>query len=440
MRTAVVPSAMTRQKIGNCGSRAHVAHAIAGVLCFVSAIGIAPPKAFAQESGPTVESRSVAARARPEFDPIGVRLGSIFFYPQAGVAEEYNDNIFATQNREKDDLISVISPSLTMRSDWGRHAIRGALKGNFGLYKQHDSENYNDVTGTAGGRVDITSNSNADGDLVFDHLHEDRSSPDDVGGKEPTTYNRFGGNAAFTQRFNRLTGKAEVIAHHLAFDDVPTTTGTISNGDRNRYETEGALRLSYEFIPSYAAFVRGAYRRNIYEKDRDRNGFDRNSEGYKLDTGVTVDVTGLLSLEARLGYLSTDFDDTRLKTVNGASAGLLATWNVTPLTTIKANADRDIQPTTLNGASAEFDTSTTLTVDHELLRNLIVSGIVGYTRSDFDGISRGDNNYEAGAGAKYLIAHGFSIGMNYRHDERSSNAGGASFGRNVVMVRATYGL
>src|SRR5215467_8992511 len=75
-----------------------------------------PPVAPGQAAPPTQPgiATSVANRARPDFDPIGLREGPWFFYPRFGLDEAYNDNIFATTSGRVSDFITVLSPSLNV--------------------------------------------------------------------------------------------------------------------------------------------------------------------------------------------------------------------------------------------------------------------------------------------------------------------------------------
>ncbi|MCK5275371.1 MAG: hypothetical protein KAR37_12025, partial [Alphaproteobacteria bacterium] len=49
--------------------------------------------AGAQEPQP---GETVTDRVRPELDPLGVNMGGFVFFPQLGIAEHYDDNIFST--------------------------------------------------------------------------------------------------------------------------------------------------------------------------------------------------------------------------------------------------------------------------------------------------------------------------------------------------------
>lgn len=389
----------------------------------------------------TVEQQSVMGRARPEWDPLGIRLGSFNFLPSLGVAESYDDNVFADESNTKNDFITIISPRLLLKSDWGRHELYARATGDFGIYKSFTSENYNDYSFATGGRLDITRDQALSGGASYAKLHEDRSSPDDVGGAEVTTYDRAGGNVLYSHRFNRLGTRIEARGDHLSYDDVPLFGGgTLDSSDRDRWETEGALRVAYNFLPTTAVFLRGAYNRDIYDQRLDDNGFDRNAQGYRFDTGVEIDLTDLLKLEAGVGYLNESYSDSRLKTVSDPTGTLLATWNITRLTTLKANFQRTVEPTTLSSASAEVDTGGFISLDHELLRNLILTARFGYTNTFFEGITRVDDTILGALSARYLPFQGAAIIGTIQRDDRSSNTAGAGYNRDVFTIRFTYGL
>lgn len=389
----------------------------------------------------SVDEQAVTTRHRSEYDAAGVRLGSFFFLPSLGVGESYNDNIYATQSNLKNDYITTVSPRLVLQSDWGRHELHARATGDFGLYKTFTTENYEDYTAETGGRLDVAHDQALTGSASYAHLHEDRSSPDDVGGAKPTSYERAGLNTKYARRFNRLGAQVEARGDHLTFNDVPLFGGgTLDSSDRDRYEAEGALRVSYNFLPTTAVFTRGSYSRDIYDHTPDDNGFDRDSRGYRIDTGIAIDMTDLLKLEASVGYLNDAFDDSRLKTVSDAAGTLLATWNITRLTTLKANFQRTVTPTTLDDASAEVDTGGFVSLDHELLRNLILSARFGYTNTAFEGIARVDNTILGAFSARYLLFQGAALTGSYQRDDRSSNTQSASYNRDILTLRFTYGF
>jgi uncharacterized protein (PEP-CTERM system associated) len=73
--------------------------------------------------------------------------------------------------------------------------------------------------------------------------------------------------------------------------------------------------------------------------------------------------------------------------------------------------------------------------DHELLRNLLVTLGASYENDNFQGITRTDNVFTLGAGARYLVSRHLFFGGSLTYYQRSSTAAGASYSQNVVMLR-----
>lgn len=411
-----------------------LAAALAG--CLLATVAV---PAVAQD--PSIqEERPVRERERPELDPVGLRQDNVFFYPSIALAEEYNSNVFATETGEKSDFITYVTPALNVESMGTRGSWRAALVGNAGLYASETDENFFDAAASAGARYDVIADGTVDGSVGFSRRHEDRSSPDDVGGTEPTIYYQGDAKAGYTHRFNRLSLGADLGARSFTYDDTDSSTGTINNSDRDRVETEEGVRLGYELSPDTELFARGALIQWNYSDNVDDSGVDRDASGYRVDAGVSSNLTGLLTLQASVGYLSLDYDDTSLSSTEGVAASLRAIWNVTRLTTITATIDRGVEATTVAGASSRFDTLGEVQVDHELLRNLIVSAKAGYLNSDFDGTSREDDRYSVGVSADYYVAQGVTLSASAARDERDSNVPGGDFTRDVFLLRLKYGL
>ncbi len=80
-----------------------------------------------------------------------------------------------------------------------------------------------------------------------------------------------------------------------------------------------------------------------------------------------------------------------------------------------------------------------LTADYELLRNLIVTGTLGYTRYDYPGLDRLDNRYAAGLGATYLFSRsvGLTLGYSYLRQDSSGIAHGFNFDDNRLALTLT---
>ena len=382
--------------------------------------------------------QTVLDRPRPEYDALGVPVGGFLLFPALSIRQEFNSNVFATQRGTISDLITVLEPSFALRSNWSNHALEFFASAAIGRYWDETSENYEDFTVGTTGRLDVTRQTQIFAGASFKELHEDRGSPDDVGGKEPTEYSLTTASLGVRQGFNRLSFRLDGIFDRYDFRDVSAGGGgTIDRDGRDRNQYLVRLRSSYEFAPLREVYLLTSANWRDYRKSRDASGFDRDSTGFEIAAGIQYDLSGVTFIDFFIGYRQQDYADGSLKTARGPSGGLKLTWNVTRLTTVTGSLSREIEETTLAGSSSYFATRGDLTIDHELRRNLILSASLGYEHDSYEGISRDDNYYRAGVAARYLIDRNFVLEGAYSFRTRDSNAPNSDFDENVFYVRVT---
>ncbi len=374
---------------------------------------------------------TVTNRSRPELDPLGVRSGGMFFYPQLGIAELYDSNIYSSDTGEVDDYITQISPGLQLRSDWNNHELNLFALSDIGYYADNDAENYVDYTLGGDGRIDATRDTSLDWALSYVKLHEDRGSAEDAGGVEPNEFTVLSPEISLSQSFGRISLEVGGGLQRFDFDD----SSVENHDDRDRDEWEGSVQLGYEIVPGYEAFIRGAYFARAYEDTVDDNGFERSSTGYEVVAGTAIDISGVTTGEIFAGFRSQNPDDAAFGDITGAQYGGNITWNPSGLTTVNGFIERTIEETTLTGSPGFFATHSGLSVDHELLRNLLLGVNANYTTRLYEEIDRDDKDLEAGLYGKYLMNRNLYISANYDYTRRTSNVAGEDFTRNVFMLK-----
>jgi hypothetical protein len=379
---------------------------------------------------------TVAGRARADYDALGQRVGGFILYPDLQVQEAYNSNIFYTDTNKTRDFITTINPNLDLRSNWNQHALNMHFDANIVRYAHTSSENYEDYTVAADGRVDILHDARGYGGGAYRVRHEPRYSPNNIfGATEPTEYSDIAANLAGEKEFNRLSFRLDGNYDKYTYQDVRSNSGAlIQQSLRDHDEKQVSLRTGYEFAPLRQVYLLTAVNSRDYDTTSDIFGFDRSSTGYTVAVGARYDVTGVIFADGFIGYREQDYKDPRLATASGMSGGAALTWNVTRLTTVTGSIVRDVQETVISGASSYFGTRFALGVDHELLRNLILNGNVSYENDAFEGISRSDDLYSAGAGARYLINNNFWLSGGYQYLTRKSDAS-TNFDDNVIFGR-----
>jgi hypothetical protein len=401
------------------------------------------PEAFGRflERGTTV-----AQRPRPELDPLGLRFGNWFLFPRIELDEAYNDNVFATKGNRKDDFITVVTPNLELRSRvpdvYDVDLSAGAA---VGTYARFSGENYGDYFAGGDGTYNITRNLLLLGGLKFQHLHEERDSPDQVGtSARPFEFNQETATVGVASRGLRIGWQLDAGYQREDWDNEPAVGGgIIPGGVRNVNIYTANATGTYEIAPAYQAFARLGYN----ARDYDNSGFiNRNSDGWRFDVGARIDLTGITWAEVFLGYLTQDYTSATLGSIHALDAGAKVVWNATQLTSVIFNADRRAQDANTFALAASgspvnspgyLRTNIGVGVDHELLRNVLLNGFANYQIDDYQGIDRSDNRVDIGGGVRYMLNRNVYLGGSYTFSHRDSNGttSGIDFERNLFLVR-----
>jgi len=386
--------------------------------------------------------QTVTSRPRPQYDPLGVRMGSFVLLPQLDVVEQYETNIFATEDDEEDDFITRIIPNLTLQSDWNNHQVRFETGADVGRYWENSREDYEDYFVGASGRVDIRRSTQLNLGTQYRRAHESNEDPDDAGAaaEHPTELNLYSADVALRHDFGRFNATVAGGFDRITYEDPDARNpppNKIIEHDRDRNVYEGRVRVGYEIQPQYEAFVLGSYNQRRYDGDEVGTGINRDSDGYAVALGMAVDFGGVIFGDFYAGYRVQDYDDSSLDDISGLGGGADITWNVTGLTTIVGSLTGDIRETTDPNASGRQVATGRVRVDHELRRNILLGGEVSATRDDYEGISRTDWFYTAGANGTYLINRYLRGGVSYEFRQRNADSGfsGEDFTNHVFLVR-----
>jgi hypothetical protein len=378
----------------------------------------------------------VTERKQEDFDPRGVRMGSFLMFPKLTVNETYDTNIFKTETGPDEDFITDIEPSLSLRSDWNSHSLRFDAKGNIGRFASSSDDDYEKADFKVRGRIDATKALTLNGEARHKLTTEERGGDDvgtDAAAPVEGTQTTFKGSAKFKP--NRVGITISGDTNNYDIDDNLTIAGaTTNNDDRDRQEWTGAVRLGYDIQENYEAFGKITYNLRDYEDAVDDGGLNRDSDGYNIQAGLAIDLSNLVRVDIGAGWMEQSYDDATLETISGYSADVTIRWNVTSLTTVRANASRSIDETTTAGVSGLLVSKASFGVDQEFLRNLIASADVNFTNQDYRGDTREDDKITASAGLKYKLNRNIFANAKYTYEDRDSNQAGSDYDKQLFLV------
>ncbi len=403
-------------------------------------------------SGISAQTGEVAAveldvlkRVRPDWDSSGIRwAGGFTLYPSLELGIAGDDNIYRQFENTTRDTIRYTRPRVVGRSNWGRHEFWFDAHADFSDFAAADSENITNWSFGLGGRADISRDAWLSATLALRELHEERGDPESpFTALEPVSRNVADASIKAFRRLNRLSFDIEWRYSGLSYENaIDAVTGRVlTQNDRDRDQRELSARVALDIAPGYEIFLRSTQYDHRYDRFQGEERFNRDSDGSQTVLGVQLNTNALLGGEMFAGYRRQAYNqDERLPEVQGTSYGGALTWNVTPLTTIRGEAQRRVNESALRQASGYFSTALNLSLDHELRRNMLIGGEVGLTRNKYRGIVREDEILAGTVRAIWKITRAVEANLGLRIQHRDSTFARNDYDKNYVFVNLKFSL
>jgi hypothetical protein len=398
------------------------------------------PQAPAAPGQPTIAGQTVTQRPRPDYDPIGMRVGDFFWFPHGEVDEVFNSNIFALPSPIS-DFITVLQPGFDLLSSLPHNAVNLHAGAAAGFYARDPTQNTATGFVSTDGRLDVDAQSRFFGSAEVAHLYTPRTSPNSPGAAaEPATYNNYTAAFGYEQTGRRVGYEADVAVTAAQYNPIPLVGGgSVSQSASNTIIPQATLRVSYEFIPDYRAYVRASG--SVYNYPNTApGGVSFDSTIYRVDAGLQILPRHLIYGEVYAGYLIQSFHTSSLGSTPALDVGGRLVWNVTPLTTLNFNAVRAFQssnPTSGTTGRGYLQSVFLASVDQELRHNILLNARAGYENDSYQGTSRNDNIISAGAAVRYLLNRNLYLAGSYSYQKRTSSgsAAGLPYSQSIVMLR-----
>src|SRR5215469_12727419 len=421
---------------------AGVALAVSNNSAIAQIIGLEAPEATVPER------QSVLQHPRPDYDPVGARIGDFFLYPNGEVEQFWDSNIFASESHAKSDFYTSMRPAASLLSNWGSSALNFLANAEIRRYATEVSENQTNYNFITNGRLDILHGEYLSGAMGYQNEHEDRTSPSSTPSQlRPTEYQDASGVLKYFRERGLLGLQADAGVDYFSYDNVATNSGSqLQESDRNRIVVHGGPRVTYEIVPGYHAFIAGDANTRIYQSTFDVNGIQRSSHGFEMDVGSAFQITPVITGEAFVGYIQQNYDDARLSSIHAPGFGGNLLWNVSQATSVRAKVSRTVEEVDLFGTTATetvtsfLQTQAGVSVEQEVRRNILLTGGASFTSEDFQGESRTDDIAEGDVGLTYLLNRMWRAGLDVSYQARTSNVSGVSYNRALIgaKVRLQY--
>ncbi|TGX53490.1 hypothetical protein E5A73_11680 [Sphingomonas gei] len=401
----------------------------------------------------TAPVQSVTGRERTRLEDNSHQVGAFRVTPQIAVDASYDDNIYATDSDKRGDVYLTIHPQLDVKSTWSRNALNFTGYFDRDVHAKYTGEDVSEYGASLDGRYDISRQTRIYLGVDAARSAERRGSLSSfTQSAEPVRYNSFIANGAFEQDMGSLRLRGEGRFRRVTYEDALLANGTkIDQAFRAFDIYSGTAQASYDLNTLTSFVLRGTLEQRRYDLRPGDVGFDpltavdRSGDSTLVEVGVTREITNLLSGTVRLGYLSFRYPDPRLNDVNGVSYYANINWNITPLTTLRAIAQRRVDETTSPITAGNLRDEISVSADHELLRALILHADGRYAwinPSVADGVTslidNSSRETELGFGARYYIGRKLRLDADYTHQKRASDNPLLSYVSNIVTVGVSF--
>lgn len=403
---------------------------IGGLVCFASC---ASTMAVAQSVSTSTSindqfnrDRTVAVsqRRQPGYEPIPISAGSFNIYPQLNVSTYAVDNLYATSSNTEGDVALMVVPSITAQSTWSEHSLAVTASGRARFWADNSSENSVAANLNVVSGYDINSKLSWVNQGSYRHEVQNRT---DVGAlrtsTEPVTYDVFYFNSQLIYSFGRVRISGSAGAQKLAYSDVVTDPDVGAQPlipDRSLLIYE--LRGEYAVSPDLALLVQGRLTDANFDDSLSAFG-DRDSQRRELLAGVSFEFTDFLRGEAAVGYIDLNYDNPTFPGFDGIGGRAKLEYFPNQLTSIAFRASRTVEDSGSTISPSFVRTGIGMTVDHELYRNVIVTGGADYSENNFSDVDRSEDRKSAFLGADYSINRSLSLFGRVNYFDISRNFG-----------------
>jgi hypothetical protein len=391
------------------------------------------------------DASSSGAGTGPRGDELGISVGAFTLFSSVSLNLGYDDNVFATTAAPVGSAVAVVSPSLELRSEWLNHSLRLLATGGFGYYASAPTQNFQNYTIQADGRLDIRNDIYASGLIAFRRSTEALGTPNVSFAQAPTVVDSVPVEVSFNQRFNRVFYQLSASATKYWYYDYSTITSLgLPAESRDRTEYEEKMRIGYEINENLSFFFGSGINQRIYVDTVNSAGQQRDSSGWNIGVGASVSLGPKSSMEGSVGLTSQTYTATGL-TTSATTFSLSGTWNGYEPLVLRPTLMRTINESALANYQNYVSTVAGIDFTYDIHYPWKAVGGISYNTADYTpapgvaGVNpRTDSFIKASIGVLYEVRPQYSIGPLYEYSQGSSTdvlAGGPQYSRNFFSIR-----
>jgi len=377
------------------------------------AAGAAAP-ACAQELLPQTDnlvtfSRSISVQQRPQkgYEARGVSVGAIKIQPQLTFEPRFTDNVYSTTSNRKSETYFRLSPQLQASLQTDQTVVTLQAAGDIERHPTFSSENQENVSTSGFAVRSIGRSTKLSAGFQYENGSIDRESQQAFAlTVRPFRFRTKSYAVGLSQRFSRVLVSAQAGITSFDYGNGQLADGTIvdqSFNDRERRRIQA--RAEVKQSESLAYFLQTTYDDTSYTRPTD-TFLDRSSNRIKILAGTRFELPILARGEVAIGYTKSQSKGSIFRNFSGLAISSNATFFPSQLTNVTVDLRREVRDAGIRQSSGYVAFVSSVRIDHELLRSLILSGQVQYEKDSFNNIDRDDRRLT------YLLSGGYRMNRN----------------------------
>ncbi len=366
---------------------------------------------------------TVASRLRPDYDPLGVRVGVALIRSELSAAVGYDDNVTGTR-RARGSTLALTRARLQAGTEQSDRAAAASFTLDDVRYLDQPRQSFTNWTAALGGSLDLGRDR-----LILGYSHGNlNQTPRDLDTPaldRAIAYRQDSARGMVVVNLNRLSLRPELVVSRFDFDDGSVAGAPYRQRFRNRVVVTPSATAAYELAPRRNAVV--VVRNQTAHYTTPTPGLPkRDYNDTTVLTGVDFDSGGVWRFRVLAGYEVRQFSSAAFKTIQAPVIEGTVIYTPTGLTTLTGTLTRRIQDSADETTVGYTETAARLSVDHEYLRNVLFKAQGGVSLIDQRQRGGQQTLYTAGAGITWLLDRNLRAAATYDFTSRQSNAADTS--------------
>jgi hypothetical protein len=372
---------------------------------------------------------SVLERPHPDWAPVDIDLGGLSLRPELDLTTAYDTNEKDAPDHARSDGLVLLRPAVAIASDTARRQLAfdaDLTRTEHLRFGEDDSTEY-DLAGE--GRFSVSQAMLVGLQADDQHRVLPRSDPDiPIDSLGPVMFDRQDFRMQLEDDPGRWQVRLAAALRAEAYGSVGAPGGGVySFSARNGVYASGSGRAGWAVSPAVSFFAEGLYSQTFRPAFAGRS---QDARGASLLAGVSFDLSHLARGEVSAGLLRESYSTPATPADMGIALHAELQYFPTQLTTLTVTADRNAAPPSIAGSPGGLLLGGSVRLDHELLRNLVLSLGAEARRTDYRDFqvhdayqNRTDRSESARLGARYLMNRLATWELSWsRTDTRSSFA------------------